>query len=144
MNASDEIEAPTRGVRALVVDDSTSLRGLMELTLGPMGISVEFADNGEDALTMIGRREYDIVFLDVILPGIDGYRVCKAIKNDKATRHIPVIMLTGKDTAFDKIRGVMSGSDVYLTKPLQKSALISALNKCLPSWQDALTAEGTA
>ncbi len=120
-------------LHALVVDDSTTIRRLMDLTLQPLGITVEFADRGEDALILVRRNPYDIIFLDVMLPGIDGYKVCKMIKGEKNTKSIPVIMLTSKDTAFDKVRGIMSGTDVYLTKPLDRPQLIQALNKCLPS-----------
>lgn len=120
-------------LHALVVDDSTTIRRLMDLTLQPLGIAVEFADRGEDALTLVRRNRYDIVFLDVMLPGIDGYRVCKQIKGEKNTKGTPVIMLTSKDTAFDKVRGIMAGTDVYLTKPLDRAQLIQALNKCLPT-----------
>lgn len=120
-------------LHALVVDDSTTIRRLMDLTLQPLGIAVEFADRGEDALILVRRNPYDIIFLDVMLPGIDGYRVCKLIKGEKNTKNIPVIMLTSKDTAFDKVRGIMAGTDVYLTKPLERGKLIQALNKCLPA-----------
>lgn len=118
--------------RALVVDDSTTVRRLMDLTLSPMGIVVEFSDNGEDAIVLATNKHYDIIFLDVILPGIDGYRVCKTIKGNKDTKQIPIIMLTSKDTAFDKVRGMMAGTDVYLTKPLERAALMKAINKYLP------------
>jgi twitching motility two-component system response regulator PilG len=122
-------------LRALVVDDSTTIRRLMDLTLTPLGIEVEFADRGEDALTLVKLNHYDIVFLDIMLPGIDGYRVCKQIKSEKNTRDIPVVMLTSKGTAFDKVRGMMAGTDVYLTKPLERGQLIQALGKCLTAWQ---------
>ncbi|MDH4134825.1 MAG: response regulator [Gammaproteobacteria bacterium] len=121
------------GLHALVVDDSTTIRRLLDLTLQPLGIAVEFADRGEEALSMVRRHRYDIVFLDVMLPGIDGYKVCKQIKGEKNTKGIPVIMLTSKDGAFDKVRGIMAGTDVYLTKPLDRGQLIQALNKCLPN-----------
>jgi len=120
-------------LRALVVDDSTTIRRLLDLTLQPLGIAVEFADRGEEALALVRRNPYDIVFLDVMLPGIDGYKVCKQIKGERNTRHTPVIMLTSKDSAFDKVRGIMAGTDVYLTKPLDRAQLIQALNKCLPA-----------
>jgi twitching motility two-component system response regulator PilG len=131
MRLPHQLEDAVTGIRALVVDDSTTVRRLMDLTLRPMGIDVEFADRGEDALALVKHRNYDIVFLDVMLPGIDGYRVCKAIKADKATKHTPVIMLTSKDSAFDKVRGIMAGTDVYLTKPLERTALLAAMKKCL-------------
>jgi twitching motility two-component system response regulator PilG len=132
------------GIRALVVDDSTTLRRLMDLTLRPLGVVVEFCDNGEDALKLAKRRYFDIIFLDVMLPGIDGYRVCKMIKGDKRTKQTAVIMLTSKDSAFDKVRGVMAGSDVYLTKPLERIELVRAMKRCLPQMNDVLPATGVA
>lgn len=131
-------------VRALVVDDSTTVRRLMDLTLRPLGVDVEFADRGEDALVLARNRSYDIVFLDVMLPGIDGYRVCKAIKGDKATKNTPVVMLTSRDSAFDKVKGIMAGTDVYLTKPLDREALLGAMRKCLPHTPATLHVHGTA
>jgi twitching motility two-component system response regulator PilG len=143
-NVSRQYEPEVAGIRALVVDDSTTVRRLMDLTLRPMGIDVEFADRGEDAVVMARHRAYDIVFLDVMLPGIDGYRVCKTIKSEKATKHTPVIMLTSKDSAFDKVRGIMAGTDVYLTKPLERSALLVAMKKCLPQMWAHMNAYGVA
>ena len=137
-------EPEVAGIRALVVDDSTTVRRLMDLTLRPMGIEVEFADRGEDALVLAKHKGYDIVFLDVMLPGIDGYRVCKMLKGDKATRHTPVIMLTSKDSVFDKVRGIMAGTDVYLTKPLDRNALFVAMKKCLPRMTAMGQAHGAA
>ncbi len=125
----ENINKYTRGPKALVVDDSTTVRRLMDLTLSPMNINVEFADNGEDALVLARGKHYDIIFLDVILPGIDGYRVCKTIKADPRLKHVPIIMLTSRDSAFDKVRGIMAGTDVYLTKPLDRVALLKAINK---------------
>jgi len=119
-------------MRALVVDDSMTLRRLMDLTLSPMGIELEFTDNGEDAVALIQGKHYDIVFLDVMLPGMDGYRVCKTIKADKRTKDTPVVMLTSMNSTFDKVRGIMAGTNVYLTKPLDRSQLIQAIGKCLP------------
>lgn len=144
MSYSDKSVPQPTGIRALVVDDSATVRELMDLTLGHLQVDVEFTATGEDALALLGRKSYDIVFLDLILPGINGYSVCKSIKNDKATKDIPVIMLTGKNTTFDKVRGIMAGTDVYLTKPLEPSALLAAMNKCLPRWREELPAAGPA
>lgn len=144
MRLPHQLENAVAGIRALVVDDSTTVRRLMDLTLRPMGIDVEFADRGEDALVLARNRAYDIVFLDVMLPGIDGYRVCKTIKGDKATKHTPVIMLTSKDSAFDKVRGIMAGTDVYLTKPIDRVALLAAMSKCLLRMPAAAQVHGAA
>jgi two-component system, cell cycle response regulator len=126
-------------IKALVVDDSTTVRRLMELTLSPIGIKLDFTDNGEDAMTLVKQGHYDIVFLDILLPGIDGYRVCKAIKSDKLTKDIPVVVLTSKDSTIDKVRGMMAGSNVYLTKPLDRNELIHAIDKCLPRRMSLVT-----
>jgi twitching motility two-component system response regulator PilG len=119
-------------IRALVVDDSTVVRRLMEFTLSAVGIEIDFAATGEDALALVRHGRYDIIFLDVLLPGIDGYRVCKAIRAERLTKDTPVVMLTSKDSAIDKVRGIMAGSSVYLTKPLDRSELMQAIDKCLP------------
>lgn len=119
-------------IRALVVDDSTTLRRLMELILVPLGVDIDFVDNGEHAVELAKRNYYDIVFLDILLPGIDGYRVCKTIKGDKRTKDMRVVMLTSKNTAIDKVRGMMAGTDVYLTKPVDRVDLLRAIDKCLP------------
>ncbi len=119
-------------IHALVVDDSTTVRRLMELTLSPLGVKLDFTDNGEDAVALAKQGNYDVIFLDILLPGIDGYRVCRTIKGDKHTKDTPVIMLTSKGSAIDKVRGIMAGTNVYLTKPLDRSELIQAIGKCLP------------
>lgn len=119
-------------IKALVVDDSTTVRRLMELTLSPLGVELDFTDNGEDAVALAKQGHYDIVFLDIMLPGIDGYRVCRTIKADKRTKETPVVMLTSKDSAIDKVKGIMAGTNVYLTKPLDRSLLIQAIEKCVP------------
>lgn len=120
-------------IKALIVDDSTTVRRLMELTLGHLGVELDFAERGEVAIAMAQAKHYDIVFLDIMLPGMDGYRVCKALKADKRTKAMPVVMLTSKDGTVDKVRGIMAGTSVYLTKPLERHQLIQALDKCLPA-----------
>lgn len=129
-------DGANNGIRALVVDDSLTVRRLMDLTLSPLGIDLEFADNGEDAIALVlgkAEKHYDIIFLDVVLPGVNGFQVCKAIKGNNKTKGVPVIMLTSKDGAFDKIRGMMAGSDIYLTKPLERYELMKAMKKHLPT-----------
>ena len=133
-----------RTLKALVVDDSTTVMRLMELTLRPLGIELDFAATGEKAIYMAKTNDYDIIFLDVVLPGIDGYRVCKHIKGDKDTKQTPVIMLTSKGTTFDKVRGMMAGTDIYLTKPLERTELIRAIRKCLPERYMTLAQPGIA
>lgn len=104
---------------AMVVDDSGPVRKQLELELKLLGARVEMAENGEQAMEMTRSNRYDIIFLDVVMPGIDGYKVCKAIKKNIKTKNIPVIMLTGKSSPFDRVKGTLAGCDTYLTKPLQ-------------------------
>jgi two-component system, cell cycle response regulator len=139
----NEAGTPYGGFTVLVVDDSSTMRRLMDITLGQVGINVEFADCGNDALALVQQRRYDMVFLDVILPDVDGYRVCKTIKGNKVTRGTPVVMLTSRDTAFDKVRGKMSGADTYLTKPLDRAVLMHTINKHLAA-SGATTHRSTA
>jgi DNA-binding response OmpR family regulator len=115
----------------LVVDDSSTMRRLMDITLSQLDMQVEFADCAQDALMLLKSRRYDLVFLDVVLPDMDGYHVCKIIKGDKLTKLTPVIMLTSRDTTFDKVRGKMSGANTYLTKPLDRSVLLQEIGKYL-------------
>ncbi len=118
-------------LRILVVDDSLSVRKYMELKLpeviaGPL--SIDFASNGRDAMEYIWEKDVHLVFLDVIMPGMDGYNVCKAIKAEKLS---DVIMLTGKKSPIDRVRGSLSGCDAYLTKPPQDKKLREVLQQSL-------------
>lgn len=104
-------------LRALVVDDSLPIRKQMQKELSQFVGHVDLAETGEQGLEFIAKKRYDIVFLDVVLPGLDGYQICKTIKRDKENKDIPVIMLTGKASSFDQIRGKLAGCDTYLIKP---------------------------
>lgn len=120
--------------RVLVVDDSNLIRELMRLTLGPMGFDLDFAASGEQALEKVNQQMYDLIFLDAMLPGVDGYKVCKTIKANKTTRLIPIIMLTSRGTSNDRVLGVMSGANAYLVKPIDKVKLVEAIQKSLPGY----------
>ncbi len=118
---------------ALVVDDSLSVRKFMEDRLGGLEVPVmlDFAATGEQALALAEERAYDIVFLDIMLPGIDGYRVCKSLKASTKSRNSPVIMLTSKKSPFDRVKGSMAGCDAYLTKPPDEQRLEGIIRKYL-------------
>jgi twitching motility two-component system response regulator PilG len=116
---------------ALVVDDSPTVRKQMELALNSLGIEVEVAEDGDAALKMLALSRYNMVFLDVVLPGADGYQVCKVIKKDKVTKNTPVIMLTGKSSPFDRIKGSLAGCDTYLTKPVDNKSFKEVVEKYL-------------
>jgi two-component system, cell cycle response regulator len=122
------------GDTVLVVDDNASVRMFMKAKLAPFNFEVDFAETGEEAVGLTGSREYTCVFLDVVLPGIDGYQVCKLIKSNKqAIKKTAVVMLTSRSSPFDKLRGSLAGCDEYLTKPLDEDRLLEVIAQFLPS-----------
>ena len=116
---------------AMVVDDSQPVRKQLEIELKMLGARVQLAENGEQALALTRDNDFDIIFLDVMMPGIDGYKVCKYIKKDNRLKNTPVIMLTGKTSPFDKVKGTLSGCDTYLTKPLRHEEFQNVTKKYL-------------
>jgi two-component system, cell cycle response regulator len=124
--------APARRSRSiLVVDDSATARKQIELVLLDMGLQPHCVVSGEQALEAIENYYFELILLDVVLPGTDGYQVCKAIKKNPRTRNIPVVMLTSKATQFDRIRGKFAGCDTYLTKSLDRAAFTAVMNEYL-------------
>lgn len=132
-------QTSTGAIKALVVDDAAAVRKAMEIHLGIFGMAIDFAETGEEALEFVKKKVYDIIFLDLMLPGIDGYQVCKTIKSHKTSKNTPVIMLTGKGGRFDKIRGTMAGASVFLTKPVQQEQLQQTIREILPQVSAAKT-----
>lgn len=118
--------APSRGT-VLVVDDSTTVRKLVAITLERHHFRVITAADGLEALAHLESKIPDVVLLDITMPKMDGYKVCKTIKSNARTSHLPVIMLSGKDGFFDKMRGRMAGSTEYLTKPFDPDTLIKTV-----------------
>lgn len=118
-------------LRALVVDDSPTVTKQIELELRNSGIVSDIAETGERALDLLALHRYDLIFLDVILPGTDGYQVCKEIRKSPQTRQTPVIMLTSKSSPFDRVRGSLVGCSAYLTKPVDYSAFRETVGKYL-------------
>ena len=117
--------------KALVVDDSSTIRTQVELELKLLGIRTDTAESGEQAFELLSLNDYDIIFLDVILPGVDGYQICKTIKKNKTKKKTPVIMLTSKSSPFDRVRGALAGCDTYLTKPAKQNAFQKVVKKYL-------------
>jgi CheY-like chemotaxis protein len=128
--------------RVLVVDDSPSVRTQMNLYLSKRNLECHMAQNSEEAIRAIKQAQFDIIFLDVVMPGADGYQACKAIKALESTRNVPVILLTSKNSPIDKIHGIMSGCDKYLTKPLRVTELESLLCSYFPALKQAPAARG--
>jgi twitching motility two-component system response regulator PilG len=126
-----QVQAPARD-RVLVVDDSAAVRQFMRSRLAAFNVDVDYAESGEQAIAMAGKAKYIAVFLDVVLPGADGYQVCRMIRSAKSAFQPVVVMLTSRDSAFDKIRGKMAGCTSYLTKPVDDELLFETLHKFLP------------
>ena len=116
-----------KGLKVLVIDDSKTIRKTAETLLSKEGCEVYTAVDGFDALAKVADYTPDIVFVDIMMPRLDGYQTCSLIKHNKVFRSIPVIMLSSKDGLFDRARGRMVGSDQYLTKPFTKESLLKAV-----------------
>jgi twitching motility two-component system response regulator PilG len=119
--------ASTAPVKVLVIDDSNTIRRSAELFLRQAGYEVILAEDGFDALSKITDHEPQVIFVDIMMPRLDGYQTCALIKQNPRLKSTPVIMLSSKDGVFDRARGRLAGSDRYLTKPFTKEALIEAV-----------------
>lgn len=115
---------------ALVVDDSLPVRVQMETALKKFTSRIDLAETGEEAIELASENDYDVVFLDVILPGIDGYEICKTIKAGRC-KNTPVILLTGNSSPADRIKGNLYGCDTYLIKPLNHEVFEEVVNQYL-------------
>ena len=113
----------------LLVDDSATIRRSAESMLTNEGFNVVTAENGFEALSKIARHKPDLVFVDIMMPRLDGYQTTAIIKNNEDYRSTPVVMLTSKDGLFDKARGRVVGSDHYLTKPFTREELLAAIQQ---------------
>ena len=114
-------------VKVMVIDDSKTIRRSAETLLKKVGCEVVTAIDGFEALAKITEHKPDIIFVDIMMPRLDGYQTCALIKNNQAFKATPVIMLSSKDSIFDRARGRIVGSEKYLTKPFSKEDLISAI-----------------
>ncbi len=116
-----------KGVKVMVIDDSNTIRRSAEIFLGQAGCEVILAEDGFDALSKIADSHPDLIFVDVMMPRLDGYQTCSLIKKHPRFKTTPVIMLSSKDGLFDRARGRMVGSDEYLTKPFTKDSLLQVV-----------------
>jgi twitching motility two-component system response regulator PilG len=122
-------EAEAGPVKVLVIDDSNTIRRSAEIFLRQAGFDVILAEDGFDALAKISDHQPKVIFVDIMMPRLDGYQTCTLIKQHPRLKSTPVIMLSSKDGVFDRARGRLAGSDRYLTKPFTKEALIDAVNE---------------
>jgi twitching motility two-component system response regulator PilG len=120
-------KASLQGLKVLVIDDSKTIRRTAETLLAKEGCTVFTAVDGFDALSKIADHQPDIVFVDIMMPRLDGYQTCSLIKHNKVFKDTPVIMLSSKDGLFDRARGRLVGSEQYLTKPFTKDELLAAI-----------------
>ena len=118
--------------RILIVDDEPYNRQLLEVMLAPEGYLLQTAARGEDALALVAQRPPDLILLDVMMPGMNGYEVAGAIKGTLATRHIPVIMVTALDDHNTRMLGLRAGADDFLSKPIDRAELCALVKKLLP------------
>lgn len=126
---TSESSARSKKLRVLVVDDSATIRRSAETMLANEGYEVITAENGFEALSKITRHRPDLIFVDIMMPRLDGYQTCAIIKNNAEFRNTPVVMLTSKDGLFDMARGRVVGSDQYLTKPFTREELLGAVKQ---------------
>ncbi|UCC15381.1 MAG: twitching motility response regulator PilG [Gammaproteobacteria bacterium] len=120
-----------RGLKVLVIDDSKTIRRTAETLLSREGCEVFTAVDGFDALSKIADHHPNIIFVDIMMPRLDGYQTCALIKHNKVFRATPVIMLSSKDGLFDRARGRIVGSEQYLTKPFTRDELLNAIHSQL-------------
>ncbi|HQN65915.1 MAG TPA: response regulator [Methylophilus sp.] len=115
------------GVKVMVIDDSNTIRRSAEIFLKSAGCEVILAEDGFDALAKIAEQHPQVIFVDIMMPRLDGYQTCALIKRNARFKATPVIMLSSKDGLFDRARGRMAGSDQYLTKPFTQETLTEAV-----------------
>ena len=117
------------GVKVMVIDDSNTIRRSAEIFLVQAGCKVILAEDGFDALAKISDHQPDVIFVDILMPRLDGYQTCALIKKNARFAGTPVIMLSSKDGLFDRARGRIVGSEHYLTKPFTRDELLSAIEQ---------------
>lgn len=123
------MEAGLQGAKVMVIDDSNTIRRSAEIFLVQAGCEVILAEDGFDALAKIADHLPHVIFVDIMMPRLDGYQTCALIKKNPRFRDTPVIMLSSKDGLFDRARGRLVGSDEYLTKPFSKDALLDTVKR---------------
>lgn len=129
------------GVKVMVIDDSNTIRRSAEIFLRQTGCEVILAEDGFDALSKIASQMPDLIFVDIMMPRLDGYQTCSLIKRNSRFKSTPVIMLSSKDGVFDRARGRMVGSDQYLTKPFTQESLVDAVRTYASAGSNSQEAE---
>ena len=128
--------------KILVADDSPNIREILKLSLETDGYTVVLAEDGEQALALVAREKPDLVIMDIMMPRVNGFQVCRRLKSDRATHDVPVIMLTAKSGNQDVFWGKDCGADEYITKPFSTRELGKTIDRLLTSRQDRRAGEG--
>jgi two-component system, cell cycle response regulator len=115
----------------LIVDDSLTVRTQLQGALDRIGIKAQLADGGQAAIDAVQKQRFELILLDVVMPGMDGYTLCRQIKSAPTTRNTPIVMLTSRSSPFDRARGALAGCDTYLTKPIDLKSFYRAVDKVL-------------
>jgi len=129
------MEQQGASLKVMVIDDSKTIRRTAETLLRKAGCEVITAIDGFDALAKIADSRPGIIFVDIMMPRLDGYQTCALIKNNSSFRSTPVIMLSSRDGLFDKAKGRIVGSDQYLTKPFSREELLGAIKTHVPGFE---------
>jgi phosphate regulon transcriptional regulator PhoB len=125
--------------RILVVDDEQDILQLVTYNLKKEGYLVEEAHTGDAALRMVRERPYQLILLDLMLPGLSGMELCRIFKNHPGTAHIPIIMLTARSEEMDKVMGLEMGADDYITKPFSVRELVARVKSVLRRVEGSMT-----
>lgn len=133
----NDVESEFSGLKVMVIDDSKTIRRTAETLLKKAGCDVLTAENGFEALPIISMERPDILFIDIMMPRLDGYQTCSLIKNNAKFKKTPVIMLSSKDGLFDRAKGRVVGAEQYLTKPFTREDLLGAIRTHLLNKKEA-------
>ena len=131
VSAAERVEDKSRPTKVMVIDDSKTIRRTAETLLTKAGYEVITATDGFESLSRIVDQAPDIIFVDIMMPRLDGYQTCALIKRNAVFKKTPVVMLSSKDGLFDRARGRIVGSDQYLTKPFTREELLGAIERHL-------------
>jgi two-component system, cell cycle response regulator len=118
-------------ISALIVDDSVTVRNQLQAALQKAGVNADLASTGQQALLMLSKQTYDLIFLDVVMPGDDGYVVCKSIRKIPGNKQTQIMMLTSRSSPFDRARGALAGCDMYLIKPIDLKTFYAAVDRTI-------------
>jgi twitching motility two-component system response regulator PilG len=133
VDRNKNIDDTVKQLIVIVIDDSPTIRKAMSMTLSRVGLTAVGADSGVSGLAAIAEYHPALIFLDIVLQRLNGYQLCQIIKQHPVSRSTPVIMLSGRDGVFDKIRGRLAGADDYITKPFEPEALLLTVQRYLPA-----------